>query len=247
MANFSNIQPNYQPPQQSPQLPVSAVNINIINPQAYGNGATQTPAPPVQVPVPYPVQTQAPQALYPTSSIYNNYAAPVQYPPNYNNNFNNTAMSKVDNSQNTQTDKTEKTDDTKKKDDKKKTKVLLTDDYIKSLENYLDNGSAKIRLMGAKELLERFKEDDKRKDDAALTALLNKALQDTSSTVRFMALTTLDVGYANGNRETIDLLKQIQQKGYEQYGEDAIMASQVLLKLSGSRVEVPQGDTNDGN
>ena len=37
--------------------------------------------------------------------------------------------------------------------------VPLTDEYIKSLENYLNSQDSKVRLMGAKDVLERFKED----------------------------------------------------------------------------------------
>ena len=52
----------------------------------------------------------------------------------------------------------------------------LTDDYIKSLENYMNNENPKIRLIGTKEVLERFKEDENRKDNPSLMALLNKSI-----------------------------------------------------------------------
>ena len=57
----------------------------------------------------------------------------------------------------------------------KKTKVVaLTNEYIMSLENYLNNPNTEIRLMAAKEILTRLDEDKERFDDAALNALLNK-------------------------------------------------------------------------
>ena len=130
-----------------------------------------------------------------------------------------------------------KTED--KKDKKTKEKVILTDDYIKSLENYLNNQDAKIRLTAAKELLDRFKEDKTRKADPALTALLNKTIQDPKASVRYIGLTILDTNYAQGNEETVNILKQLQNRPDLEYGEDSRLASQILLKMSGQRVEVP--------
>lgn len=132
-----------------------------------------------------------------------------------------------------------KQEENKKTEEKKKEKVILTDDYIKSLENYLNNQDPKIRLTAAKELLERFKEDDTRKNDPALCALLNKVIKDPKASVRYVGLTTLDVGYAGGNNETIDILKQLQNRTDLEYGEDSVLASQILLKMSGQKVQVP--------
>lgn len=124
---------------------------------------------------------------------------------------------------------------TEKKDDKKKKpKVPLTDEYLKTLENYMNNNSAKIRLMGIQEVLERFKEDEKRKSDPALTALLNKALKDQYNSVRFLALTAIELGYAKGNDETISILQQIQNMK-ENYGDDALLASKALLRIAGEQ------------
>ena len=60
----------------------------------------------------------------------------------------------------------------KTEDKPKKDIVLLTDDYIKTLENYLRDDNPDIKLMGAKEVMKRFREDESRKGDPALTALL---------------------------------------------------------------------------
>ena len=114
-----------------------------------------------------------------------------------------------------------------------------------SLENYLNNQDPKIRLTAAKELLERFKEDDTRKNDPALTALLNKVIQDPKASVRYVGLTTLDVGYASGNQETVEILKQLQNRPDLEYGEDSILASQILLKMSGQKVTIPDNNTNN--
>ncbi len=73
-----------------------------------------------------------------------------------------------------ETVKTEKTEE-KKKTEKRKV-VELSDDYIKNLENYLNSQDKEVRMMGAKEVVARLQEDDSRKDDPALTALINKML-----------------------------------------------------------------------
>ena len=105
------------------------------------------------------------------------------------------------------------------------------------MENYLNDDNPKVRLIGAKELMERFKEDDSRMQHPSLVPLLNKMLKDTSPSVRFLALTTLQLGYSLGNDETIKLLKEIQQNSQDKLGEDALLASEVLLKLSAPKVE----------
>jgi len=215
----------------NPAPTASAVNIQIFNPVA--NAAPQAPC--YQ---PYPAMQPA-VPMYPTSNLYGpNNGMQNPYPMNYNSpinqTYNTTNVNSGDN----------KTDD-KKKDDKKKEKVILTDNYIMSLENYLNNQDPKIRLTAAKELLERFKEDDTRKADPALTALLNKVIQDPKASVRYVGLTTLDVGYALGNNETIEILKQLQNRPDLEYGEDSILASQILLKRSGQRVTIPDNNTNN--
>lgn len=203
---------------------VGAVNIQIYNP-------TANPQPGFYQPVacnPYPCNynNMIYQNPYPAPSDYNN----GQINPNMNQSLN------VNNNQNGvaaqgEGDEGKKTEE--KKDDKdKKPKVALTDDYIKTLENYLNSQDKKIRLMGAKELFERFREDETRKNDAALTALLNKTLQDPAETVKFLALTALDTGYATGNDETAQILTQMQSSD-SSYGEDAALASRILLKMSG--------------
>ena len=232
------------PAKQYPQAPqgynpaptASAVNIQIFNPTA--NAAPQAACQPVYQT--YPAMQPA-TPMYPSTNLYGpNGGMQNPYPMNYNSPINQTNNTTNVNNNN----ETNKTDD-KKKDDKKKEKVILTDNYIMSLENYLNNQDPKIRLTAAKELLERFKEDDTRKADPALTALLNKVIQDPKASVRYVGLTTLDVGYASGNQETVEILKQLQNRPDLEYGEDSILASQILLKMSGQKVTIPDNNANN--
>ena len=60
------------------------------------------------------------------------------------------------------------------------------------------------------------------------------------SSVRFLALTALQLGYALGNDETVTILKEIQSKNQDKIGEDSLLASEILLKMvSPHKVEVP--------
>jgi len=129
-----------------------------------------------------------------------------------------------------------------KKDDTPKQAATLPIEYIKTLENYLNNSNTEVRLMGAKEILKRFKEDKSRTKDQALTNLLNKALQDQSQSVRMIALGTLSAGYTAGDDFTIQVLKNM-QKSKDGYNQDALTASDILLKLSGKNLNV-QSNSN---
>ncbi|MCQ2743370.1 MAG: hypothetical protein MJ230_01055 [bacterium] len=119
------------------------------------------------------------------------------------------------------------------KNGKKEKVVALTNEYIMSLENYLNNPNTEIRLMAAKEILTRLDEDKNRYNDAALNALLNKMLQDPNKLVRIAAMSAFSSELASGNDYTIQLLKQIQQNP-EADPEDVLEASQILLKQSTS-------------
>ena len=238
----------------APSSSVGAVNIQIFNPTA--NGGVQHPQYQAQQPV---------MPLYQNASLYGAQGetqAPA-YPMNYNAQINQTQPQKHDKmTQNAVTP--QNTPETAPKEEKEevqkeagnkvpeqqnntKEKVILTDDYIRSLENYLNNQDPKIRLTAAKELLERFKEDDTRKSDPALSALLNKVIQDPKATIRYIGLTILDVGYAQGNGETIEILKQLQNRTDLEYGEDAALAAQILLKMSAQTTTVPDLSQNINN
>lgn len=120
-------------------------------------------------------------------------------------------------------------------EEKKNTKetkiVALTDEYIKSLENYLNNPNDEIRLMASKEILTRLDEDKDRYDDAALNALLNKMLQDPSKLIRVAALSAFSSGLACGNDYTVNLLHNIQSNPNADK-EDVLQAADILLRMS---------------
>ncbi len=237
-----NNQQQYMP-QAVPTASCGAVSINIMNPTV-GMANPMT-------------QPQYGMYQYPQASYYSAAPGQIQYPMNYNNNINNNSLNALDDSpasatppapaapaQDTQT---QSTNETNKKEELKE-KIPLTDDYIKSLENYLNSQEPKIRLMAAKDVLERFKEDPARKNDAALTALLNKILQDPNSAVRFLGLTTLDAGYASGNQQTVDILNNIKSNTQNEHGEDSLLASQILLKMSaGEKVKFNPEDSQTQN
>ncbi len=232
------MQPNYlntnQPQYCMPQGP-NAVSINIYSPTAYGSGVC--PSAPQQNTYScypnsfYPVygQNQMPNMPYYPMN-YNNMVQQQPYAaiPNGLNAINDNNIKNSSNIENTKTEENSKT----KKEEKKKTYVPLTDDYIKSLENYMNNENPKVRLIAVKEIMQRFKEDENRKDNPSLMPLLNKALRDTSAAVRFLALTTLQLGYSVGNDETVQILKEIESSNKDKIGEDSLLASEILLKMS---------------
>ena len=122
----------------------------------------------------------------------------------------------------------------RKENEKNATKtrvVALTNDYIMSLENYLNNPNAEIRLMASKEILTRLDEDKNRYDDAALNALLNKMLQDPDNLVRVAAFSAFSSGLASGNDYTVELLQKVQNDPNSKQ-EDVIEAANILLKMS---------------
>lgn len=125
--------------------------------------------------------------------------------------------------------------DTAKKTEKRQI-VQLTDNYIKTLENYLNSQDYEVRLMGAKELVARVQEDESRKDDKALTALTNKMLQDPSQQIRILALGLLDSRAITGDDYTVGVLTKM-QNSKDGYGQDALTATNILLKMSGKTVE----------
>jgi len=114
--------------------------------------------------------------------------------------------------------------------------VELSDDYIKTLENYLNSQDSEVRLMGAKEVVNRLTEDDSRKDDPALTALVNKMLQDPSSAIRAIALSLVDSRTILGDDYTVNVLKKM-QTSKDGFGQDSVQATSALLKMAGKTVE----------
>ncbi len=120
------------------------------------------------------------------------------------------------------------------KSGKKTNVVALTNEYIMSLENYLNNPNTEIRLMASKEILTRLDEDKDRYDDAALNALLNKMLQDPERLIRIAALSAFSSQLASGNEYTYELLNNIQNDPNADK-EDVVQAADCLLKMSSTK------------
>ncbi len=205
-----------------PQVPnYSGVNIQIFNPSVTPPGAT---APVYNVNAPsYQMGNAQPQS-YPANYYTQQLARPAE-------DINNSSNKSVTN---TTTNTTTNVENNKKTEKRKV--VQLTDDYIKNLENYLNSQDKELRYMGAKEVIARLEEDEKRKDDKALNALINKMLQDPYSKVRFLAMAALQSRMATGDQLSVQLLTNIQNSS-SGYGQDSLMASDILLKMSGQVVE----------
>ena len=219
-AQTSVCQPQPQCQNQNVQVPnYSGVNIQIFNPSVTPPGAT---APVYNVNAPN-YGTNPVSGCYPSGYYTSNWANP--------NNSNNNSTSSTTNTTNT----TETTTKNEKKTEKREI-VQLTDDYIRNLENYLNSQNQDVRLMGAKEIVARLEEDHSRKDDKALNALVNKMLQDPYTPVKVLAMGALDSRIATGDNYTVGLLTQM-QNSQSGYGQDALQASNILLKMSGQKVE----------
>lgn len=220
------------PAPQNYQVPATAsgVNIQIFNPSVLTPGA-QPPAYNVNAPC-YPSNYYTGQFGPSGSGGVNN--------GNINNGTNNGTMGNNNNNTITTTNNNNTTTSTSEADNKKKTEkkkiVQLTDDYIRNLENYLNSQEKEVRLNAAKEVYARLEEDESRKDDKALTALINKMLQDPMQEVRLLALTALEGRIVTGDDYTVGLLNKM-QSSKDGYGQDALDASKILLKMSGKEVE----------
>lgn len=114
--------------------------------------------------------------------------------------------------------------------------VALTNEYIMSLENFLNDPKKEMRRTAATEVLDRLGEDRSRYDDAALNALLNKMLQDPDEVVRAAALGAFSSQLASGNDFTVTLLSNIQNNPNANT-VDVEQAAQSLLKMT-TRTEI---------
>ena len=121
--------------------------------------------------------------------------------------------------------------------------VILTDSYIKNLENYLNSQDKTIRMQAAKEVAARLEEDSVRRDDKALIALVNKMIQDPYQPIKALGLALLSSRKVTGDDFTVGVLTDMRD-GKTGYGEDAVMANDILLKMSGQiaqkEFEVPE-------
>lgn len=199
----------------------AGVNIQIFNPAVGTPGGA--PVYNVNAPTYGPYGTGL-GGCYP-SNYYTQDFKPQQQPKNTNT---------TDTTTNKTVNETENKE-TSKKTEKRKI-VQLTDNYIKTLENYLNSQDLQVRLMGAKEVVARAQEDESRKDDKALTALTNKMLQDPAQEIRILALGLLDSRAITGDDYTVGVLTKM-QNSKDGYGQDALSATNILLKMAGKTVE----------
>lgn len=228
-------QPQAQQP-QNVQVPasMSGVNIQIFNPSVTPPGAT-----------PPTYNVNAP--CYPSNYYTNPMGAGAMNGAGQTGNGGNGSAigANTGSEKNSETNKTSETETKDGKKTEKKKVVQLTDDYIRNLENYLNSQEKDIRLSAAKEVYSRLEEDTSRKDDKALTALINKMLQDPSEEIRVLAMAALQGRIVTGDDFTVGVLTRM-QNDKAHYGMDAVDASKILLKMSGQQVEkeVPVTETS---
>lgn len=205
-------QPNTQQPSYPPQY--------YLNNYNYTNNGTSNGAIPEAVSV---QEAQAPEEAQSVQTIKNTkeYEVKPDEPQNFTK-----SQAVIDD-----LDARAAAEEEAKKNSTQKRVVALTDEYIKSLENYLNNPNDEIRLMASKEILTRLDEDKDRFDDAALNALLNKMLQDPSKLIRVASLSAFASQLASGNDYTVTLLHNIQQNPNADK-EDVLQAADILLKMS---------------
>lgn len=236
-----NVQNQYaaQPQAQQPQnvqvpASMSGVNIQIFNPSVTPPGAT-----------PPTYNVNAP--CYPSNYYTNPMGAGAMNGAGQTGNGGNGSAigANTGSEKNSETNKTSETESKDGKKTEKKKVVQLTDDYIRNLENYLNSQEKDIRLSAAKEVYSRLEEDTSRKDDKALTALINKMLQDPSEEIRVLAMAALQGRIVTGDDFTVGVLTRM-QNDKAHYGMDAVDASKILLKMSGQQVEkeVPVTETS---
>lgn len=245
-----------QQSQTAPPPSYAGVNIQIYNPSVgipninpTGNAQVSQGMPGLAYPSNYYTQQYGLPAQNNLTAqggnavVNNNITNPTQPDANGANNAANALAAKNTDDLNSKTNitntTTEKTETTKVEDKKKTEKrkiVELSDEYIKNLENYLNSQDKEVRMMGAKEVVARLQEDDSRKDDPALTALINKMLQDPSQQIKFLALSMLDSRTCTGDDYTVGVLKKM-QSSTTGYGQDAAQATNILLKMSGKIIE----------
>ncbi|OLA94882.1 MAG: hypothetical protein BHW64_01590 [Candidatus Melainabacteria bacterium LEY3_CP_29_8] len=87
--------------------------------------------------------------------------------------------------------------------------------------------------------------DKTRSDDIALNNLLNLALQDVEPRIRVLAMCVLDTKDAKGDDLTYDILTQL-QASTAYGGEEAKLASKVLLEMNTQKVQVTEDEVDNG-
>ena len=124
-----------------------------------------------------------------------------------------------------------------KEEVKTKKVTVLTDELIQSIENYLRNPNKTIRKQGATKLVELFAEDSSRKNDIALTNLLNLMLQDRDESIRLLGISAINQGLAKGDELTGQLINNLTTSQTED-SFNQTLASQAALNRLGEKVSV---------
>jgi len=94
----------------------------------------------------------------------------------------------------------------------KKRIIRLTDDYIKGLEQQLNDEDPEMREYAASEIIKRLEEDKTRYNDKAMNALVNKMVLDPfSHKVRGRGLMALENNMVSGDENTRQILQWIQE------------------------------------
>ena len=151
---------------------------------------------------------------------------------NVNNSSNNTNVNSNTNTSTTNVQNTEVQENYENNPNFKQKRItVINDDYIKTLEQWLNSEETSNRKSAAKQVLERLQEDKRRYDNPALNALVNKMLQDPSQDVRSIALLALDSRLAKGDDYTKGVLEKM-TKDNSNFGLDAKQAADILLKMS---------------
>jgi len=207
------------------------INIHINNPSASLGGGMPAYSPTIPQ---YPYYQPFPFYSYPPNYYLGGVNAPVTQTTNITNPY---GYQQVANTGNTQQPEIKEVTSSETKQNKEREIVVLTDNYIKNLENYLKSNNTELRKDAAKELLMRFKEDKSRVDNPSLTALLNIALQDTNGTVRGLAMSIIQAGYAKGDKLTEQILGAMQHQKTS-YSTDATQAADSLLQMSKTKMKV---------
>ena len=130
----------------------------------------------------------------------------------------------------------------------KKRVTILTDNYIKNLDQYLENQDPEIREYAASEVVKRLDEDKTRYNDKALNALINKMILDPyDHKVRGRGLFALECQLAKGDENTVKILEALRQdpnlldrdrgtieKVLLQMSADTKMVNEPVMNYSGS-------------
>lgn len=250
--------PAYTPPanyNSQPKTSVDSVRIDIINPKASAGGDASGIAPSGQNTSPYAYQQPQyysyPPYYYPNGQNINN-----NYNPNINQyNTTNPAPQPVpqpqpqpqpapqppvqpqpqpQNQQPQNQQPQQPNEQQPKPPEKTEQKQIgnIPDSLIAAIDKGLSNPNTEVRIAAATKLLKTFEEHPESKDHPALTVLLNRVLKDPAQNVRLFGEITLKTGAANGDEETKNVLNGM-TSSTKAYGQDAIMANNILFDMAG--------------